>query len=79
MKGGPGLRREAQAPWAGLEGSLVDLTLGHEDVLVSAAAAGVAPDLFIGSFSLSQSVRFCLWLENSLCAKPGTQSMALTT
>lgn len=42
MKGGPGLRREAQAPWAGLEVSLMDLTLGHEDVLVSAAAAGVA-------------------------------------
>lgn len=66
MKGGPGLRRAAQARWAGLEGSLMDLTLGYEDVLVSAAAAGVAPDLFIGCFSLAQSGRFCLWLEKTV-------------
>lgn len=33
MKGGPGLRREAQVAWARLEGALMDLPLGHENVL----------------------------------------------
>lgn len=33
MKGGSGLRREAQADWARLEWALMDLPLGHENVL----------------------------------------------